>query len=69
MITKITEYNIKCDKCKNHLVYPDTHPLTSYRGHSINEDSYKNIEIVAIQFNWEINVNKHICPNCKIKTT
>jgi len=65
MISEIKEYSIKCDKCHSYLEYPDTHSLVSYRGHTIFEDTRKNIETVAINYGWTINTNKHICSDCK----
>ena len=65
MTIEIKEYAIKCNKCDSYLEYPQDSSLIAYRGHFIKEDTRINIEIVAKQFNWNIDNNNHLCPNCK----
>lgn len=67
MIRMSREYSIKCDNCFEQLEYPDDHVLISYRGHVLTEGNAHHIEEVAKEYNWSIDNNKHLCPNCKNK--
>lgn len=65
MIHRSVEFTIKCDNCHEHLVFPDDTPLTSHVGHVISEGTQVHIQEVAVNYKWQIDRTKHLCPKCK----